>query len=297
MLASLATARDDAVKWLWVVLGVLVVGAVVILWQDSGSRSVAAPTSAAGADAADAGSARGREDPRLAPVRAAKELGSNRVDAGKGAPANAATIAAAPSGAGASHDAAPAASTGAKTNGPDAAAPGAAPRSLAKVGGVDVAPGSIERLPDGTIVADKRFKILGAGTAADPYRVSWECLQSAQDTYIPRLGENRLPERIAMLDGKVVRMEGYLAFPLVGQEVKQLLIMLNQWDGCCIGVPPSPYDSIEVTLSEPIRNTRQHASFTFGSITGRFKVEPFLADNWLAGLYLLDEAVFTPEEF
>ena len=31
-------------------------------------------------------------------------------------------------------------------------------------------------------------------------------------------------------------------------EVNEALVMLNQWDGCCIGVPPTPYDAVEVRL-------------------------------------------------
>ena len=34
------------------------------------------------------------------------------------------------------------------------------------------------------------------------------------------------------------------------------LMMLNQWDGCCIGVPPTPYDAIEVKLKEAAKATR-----------------------------------------
>jgi len=93
-----------------------------------------------------------------------------------------------------------------------------------------------------------------------------------------------------MLDGKVVRMEGFVAFPLIQPQANELILMLNQWDGCCIGVPPTPYDAIEVKLAEPVKATGGHQSFSYGSVTGIFKVEPFLIDNWLAGLYLLEDA-------
>jgi hypothetical protein len=73
-------------------------------------------------------------------------------------------------------------------------------------------------------------------------------------------------------------------------ETKELLVMLNQWDGCCIGVPPTPYDAIEVKLTEPAKRGGKHATFNYGTVEGRLKVEPYLVENWLVGLYLLEDA-------
>ena len=89
---------------------------------------------------------------------------------------------------------------------------------------------------------------------------------------------------------KVVEVEGYLAFPLMVSETKELLVMLNQWDGCCIGVPPTPYDAIEVKLAEPAKRGGKHASFNFGGVRGTLKVDPYLVENWLVGLYVMDNA-------
>jgi hypothetical protein len=140
------------------------------------------------------------------------------------------------------------------------------------------------------LYADGKYEIRGEGTAAKPYRVSWECLASASETYVPRLQQREIPQRIAMLDGKVVEVEGYLAFPLMVSETKELLVMLNQWDGCCIGVPPTPYDAIEVKLTEPAKRGGKHASFNFGGVRGTLKVDPYLVENWLVGLYVMENA-------
>jgi hypothetical protein len=78
------------------------------------------------------------------------------------------------------------------------------------------------------------------------------------------------------------------------QETREILCMLNQWDGCCIGVPPSPYDAIEVQLVEPIKPNRRHA-FQFGTVTGRLRVDPMLVENWLVGLYRMEEAELKQE--
>ena len=140
------------------------------------------------------------------------------------------------------------------------------------------------------LYADGKYEIRGKGTAESPYRVSWECLASASESYIPRLEEREIPQRIAMLHGNVVEVEGYLAFPLMATETSELLVMLNQWDGCCIGVPPTPYDAIEVKLLEPAKRGGRHATFNFGGVRGTLKVDPYLVENWLVGLYILDGA-------
>ena len=151
-----------------------------------------------------------------------------------------------------------------------------------------VEPGKIFRVDD-AIVADGDFTIRGAGTEDDPYRVSWELLASAAEGYRPSLGERRMPQRVAALDGRWIRIDGYVAFPLGGADTSELLVMLNQWDGCCIGIPPTPYDALEVSLLEAIPPTQRHA-INYGTLTGRLVVSPYLVENWLVGLYLMDDA-------
>ena len=158
-----------------------------------------------------------------------------------------------------------------------------------KLGNAVIVAGNILKQADGSILADNKYLISGAGTLEDPYRVTWECLTSASQTYIPRLQQNIIPQRVAMLDGKWIRIEGYMAFPLMLQESSEILAMLNQWDGCCIGVPPTPYDAIEVKLAVPVKPGRRH-TYNFGTVTGKFKVDPYLVENWLVGLYQLESA-------
>jgi hypothetical protein len=153
----------------------------------------------------------------------------------------------------------------------------------------EVLPSTFIKLADGSISADDAWTIRGNGTEESPYEVSWEFLASAQDTYTPRLSENKIPARIAFLSGKRVRISGYLAFPLVAQSSGECLLMLNQWDGCCIGVPPTPYDAIEVKLATEIKGWKKH-TFNFGAIEGTFTVEPYLIENWLVGLYMMKDA-------
>lgn len=264
-------------------LGLIVVAAGVILWQEAAPRTRAAmPPTVPMANA---------PLPPVPPARA-PDAATGR-EASPTAPDGSRVVASA-----ASDASGPATSTNSTTpSSPTAPSTAAADSASAKtsrtlpvIEHATVVAGKLERQPDGSLIADDRFRITGSGTETDPYRVSWECLISAQETYIPRLSETELPERIAMLDGKVVRMEGFVAFPLLGPQSSELILMLNQWDGCCIGVPPTPYDAIEVKLAEPVKATGGHKSFSYGSVTGTFKVEPFLMDNWLVGLYLLEDA-------
>ena len=120
-------------------------------------------------------------------------------------------------------------------------------------------------------------------------------LQSSSNTYVPRLSEGVIPQRIAMLHGKWVTIAGYIAFPIVSTESDELLAMLNQWDGCCIGVPPTPYDAIEVTLNAVVPDDDRTA--TFGVVEGRFGVKPYVVGDWLVGLYVMDEGVLTAKQF
>ena len=147
---------------------------------------------------------------------------------------------------------------------------------------------------DGWTILDERFPIRGSGTQADPYQVNWDLLVSASETFQPRLGKKRLPERIAMLDGTFVRIVGYVAFPIMATSQNEMLSMRNMWDGCCIGIPPTPYDAVEVRLKQAA--TGRDRFMSFGTVEGKFSVDPYIKGNWLLGLYLMDDATVAPSK-
>ncbi|MEL7485533.1 MAG: hypothetical protein AAFN41_14420, partial [Planctomycetota bacterium] len=146
----------------------------------------------------------------------------------------------------------------------------------------------IEELEDGTKRINDRFVLAGDGSKERPYQVTWDFLTSARDTYRPREGFKDIPAHVKMLDGKYVKLGGYLQFPLASPEPEELLVMLNQWDGCCIGVPPTPYDAIEVSLAQPA--TRGEKFAVEGALVGKLQIDPYLVGDWLIGLYLLGDA-------
>ena len=155
-------------------------------------------------------------------------------------------------------------------------------------------PSKALRKPDGSLLIDGRFVVTGSGTAAEPYVVPWDMIVSAQETFKPRLGMSKLPQRVTMLDGKHVKIAGFVAFPLTATSPKEVLVMLNQWDGCCIGTPPTPYDAVEVKLAAPA--TAGQKVMTSGAVTGIFRVDPYEDGGWLLGLYLMEDAKLSGTE-
>ncbi len=163
--------------------------------------------------------------------------------------------------------------------------------SVGKLKDHEIAPSTIRKEEDGSLTLDERFTLRGSGTKEDPYILNWELLVSASETFQPRLSKMRIPERIAMLDGKHVRVTAYIAFPILAATANEMLSMRNMWDGCCIGVPPTPYDAIEVRLKTAATGGDRFMSF--GTVEGRFVVDPYVKGNWLLGLYMMEDSVLT----
>lgn len=147
----------------------------------------------------------------------------------------------------------------------------------------------VERQADGSLLIDETFTLKGEGTEEAPYEITWDLLLSAAETYQPRLGMDDIPKRIDMLHGKRVRISGYLMFPTAALQATELLVMLNQWDGCCLGTMPSPYDALEVQLSTPVSQANRQF-LNYGTVEGTLLIDPYLINDWLIGLYLLEDA-------
>jgi len=178
---------------------------------------------------------------------------------------------------------------------PAASAPPSEQAQGEKAQAAESAGPKIEKKSDSTMVVDGKYEVKGEGTKAHPYEITWDMLVSAQESYDPRQGRKKLPERLTMLNDKYLKITGYIAFPMFVERPQELLSMLNQWDGCCIGVPPTPYDAVEVHLAEPV--TKDQRAAVYGVVTGKFGVKPYLAGDWLVGLYLMENAEFESKGF
>ena len=130
----------------------------------------------------------------------------------------------------------------------------------------------------------------GDGSTQRPFVLDWEVLRSVQRAYNPRQGQSEVPGWLKAIDGKQVRIEGNTLLPVVSQTTTELLVMQNPWDGCCLGVPPTPYDAIEVKLATAQRMGNSPTGF--GQVEGVFKVDPYIVSGWLLGLYLVEDAAF-----
>ena len=150
-------------------------------------------------------------------------------------------------------------------------------------------PALVERLDARSVRVADRFTILGTGTQHDPYRIDWKLLGSARETIDAAQGKLLAPEHITLLDGAWVAISGYYSPTVIADEVDELIISLDQWDGCCIGLPPTPFDCLRAELRNPLEMRTQHL-IRYGTITGQLTVSPFVIGSWLMGLYELKDA-------
>lgn len=149
---------------------------------------------------------------------------------------------------------------------------------------------TIERIDHQTVRIDGKYLVRGSGSESDPYQITWELLTSAARTVDASKSIYEVPGRLADLRGAWVQISGYWAPPLQVFQTKEAMFMLNKWDGCCIGLPPTPFDSIEATFAKPFAVQGQHL-YRYGTIKGRLEIEPFAAGMFLLGFYRLHDAV------
>lgn len=145
------------------------------------------------------------------------------------------------------------------------------------------------RIDARTLELDGRFRVTGNGRADDPYRISWELLTSAGPFVDPGQGATTPPPWVRALDGSFVEISAYYSTAVRMTSTTHVLLTLNRWDGCCIGLPPTPFDAIDTTLGSPLEMKGLHL-FRFATFRGRLVVEPVAAGSFLLGLYRLEDA-------
>ena len=146
----------------------------------------------------------------------------------------------------------------------------------------------IRRLDERTLELDGRFRVIGNGRADDPYRISWELLTSANAYIDPAAKALTPPPWVRALDGTYIEISGYYSTAVRISAAKNLLLTLNRWDGCCIGLPPTPFDAIDMDMREPVMMQGLHL-FRFATFRGRLVVSPFETGGFLLGLYKLED--------
>ena len=104
-------------------------------------------------------------------------------------------------------------------------------------------------------------------------------------------GFNQVDLRAAAELGiRIARVPAYSPHA-VAEHAVALLLTLNRWDGCCIGLPPTPFDAIDVTMRTPQPLEGAHL-IRFGTFRGRLSVSVFEIGGFLLGLYRLEDTTF-----
>lgn len=134
----------------------------------------------------------------------------------------------------------------------------------------------------------------GAGTVDEPYRISFDVLGLAYHTFRPAADLYDMPELVESIDGQWISLTGYHIYPAALRNIEEMLLTKTEWDGCCIGIPPSPYDGVEVMLDEPLSSSMLRSS-PIATVVGRLRIEPYLHEQWLLSLYVIEEARVIPE--
>lgn len=146
----------------------------------------------------------------------------------------------------------------------------------------------VRRIDDRTLELDGRFRVVGNGRADDPYRITWELLTSSNSYVDAAVKALTPPPWVRALDGTYIEISGYYSTAVRVSAAKNLLLTLNRWDGCCIGLPPTPFDAIDMDMREPVMMQGLHL-FRFATFRGRLVVSPFETGGFLLGLYGLED--------
>ncbi|MFZ9914727.1 MAG: hypothetical protein ACO3IB_05240 [Phycisphaerales bacterium] len=149
----------------------------------------------------------------------------------------------------------------------------------------------VRRIDARTLELDGRFRITGNGSAEDPYSIPWELLTSAMGIVSAESGALVAPPWVRLVDGTYVEISAYYSTPVRVRLATNVLLTLNRWDGCCIGLPPTAFDAIDAAMREPIDMKGLHL-IRFGTFRGRLVVEPIAAGGYLLGLYRIEDATF-----
>jgi len=129
----------------------------------------------------------------------------------------------------------------------------------------------------------------GAGTERQPFRVSWELLGQASGHVRGDGTIDAMPRALELLGSTWIELSGYYAPAIIAPSTDEVVLMLNRWDGCCIGLPPTPYDSALVKTRTPIDFSLQH-QIRYGTMRGRLVLEPFALGGLVLGLYRIEDA-------
>lgn len=127
---------------------------------------------------------------------------------------------------------------------------------------------------------------------SEPGRLRFSTMLRARRYMVGRedevTGIERLPEEVERLAGRWVTVVGYLLVPGAVAEARAFTVGRDPWDGCCLGKPPTVFDSLSVNL-RPGESVRPPFPPLI-TVSGRLRIEPQTVDGVMVGLFHLDDA-------
>ena len=98
----------------------------------------------------------------------------------------------------------------------------------------------------------------------------------------------KLPAEVRALDGRWVTLAGYLLVPGAVPDAREFVVARDPWDGCCMGKPPTIFDSVLVRLDEGESIQAPYPPLV--TVSGRLRVTPKIDQGLVASLYHLEAA-------
>ncbi len=141
------------------------------------------------------------------------------------------------------------------------------------------------------LVPENSFHLEGTGTNR-ALRVSYEDLDLLKVLNMEPVtldAVEQLPQWLKDLDGKRIRLRGYMRPPFSATDISVFAFVRDPKD-CCFGSNPKPYDIARVVLREGV--TTDYIVLRPFDVVGRFHIELLSYDNKkVDGLYSIDDAV------
>jgi len=122
----------------------------------------------------------------------------------------------------------------------------------------------------------------------EPARVTFDELMTIRK----HLLDGSLPEvpaEFRALDGKTLTVRGFLIIPFIAEPLTEFYVGKHPWDTCCIGKPPTVFNSVAVRMAEQSR--LKNSRVWIVNLRGTFHVRPVHENDLLTELFSLTDAV------
>lgn len=141
------------------------------------------------------------------------------------------------------------------------------------------------------LIPNKEFRAEGAENALRVTFDDIDLLKVLNMEPVPEDAVKQFPEWLAQLEGKRVRIRGFM-FPTLSQTGITYFQHVRDNEICCFGRTPKVYDRISTVLREgETTNYIQGRPF---DVVGTFRIDPVYEDGEWLQLYLLEDAIVFP---